>query len=269
MSLLALKLLMLLLILTAGWLGGAVPLLWRQQNAQRSAQNSGNAFAAGLFLATGLLHFLPESAHQFAQLGWHYPAASALAIAAFLLLLLFEHVLLPDAAHDAAHSHSGSTGAPCNEHAHRPSSGSPYILLVALSVHSLLAGIALGTDREQLGAMLAFLAIAVHKASAGLALGLTLRASKLSRAGALRLVSLFALMTPLGVTVGLVAGSILRPGSQLLFDAMATGLAGGTFLYIGAFDLLQDEFLHAGRRWAKLVAAAAGALLAALLAVWL
>ena len=74
--------------------------------------------------------------------------------------------------------------------------------------------------------------------------------------------------TAVFAALGLVAGSILRPSSQLLFDALATGLAGGTFLYIGAFDLLQDEFLHPGRRWAKLVAAAAGALLAALLAVW-
>ena len=80
---------------------------------------------------------------------------------------------------------------------------------------------------------------------------------------------MFALMTPLGILLGALAGQALRHAAQLHFDAAAAALAAGTFLYIGAFDLVQDEFLRAGRRWTKWLCALVGALLAALLAAWL
>ena len=53
------------------------------------------------------------------------------------------------------------------------------------------------------------------------------------------------------------------------FNAGATALAAGTFLYIGAFDLVQDQFLLPARRWAKWLSAVAGAALAGLVTLWL
>ena len=145
---------------------------------------------------------------------------------------------------------------------------SPYVLLLALSVHSVLAGTVLGADTDRPGVWLTFLAIAVHKGAAGLALGLALAGAGMSSRRRFRLTALFALMTPMGIVLGLLAGHGLRVDGRLLFDATSAALAAGTFLYIGAFDLVQDEFLRAGRRWSKWVCAVAGALLAALLAAW-
>ena len=48
---------------------------------------------------------LAESAEAFGNLGFHYPVAFALAAAAFLALLLLEHVVLPDAAHHRGETH--------------------------------------------------------------------------------------------------------------------------------------------------------------------
>jgi zinc transporter 1/2/3 len=235
---------------------------------------SGNAFAAGLFLAIGLLHFLPHATEAFALHGSVFPTASLLALGAFLLLLLLEHVLLPDSAHRAAHEHSGE-GSHGHGAAGHPGPGpdalagtSPYILVVALSTHSVLAGFALGADSDAHGALLTFLAIIVHKSTAGLALGLALLAAATPPRRALRLVLAFALMTPAGIVLGVVAGGLLSSDMQLLFDGGATALAAGTFLYIGAFDLLQDEFLLPGRRWAKWLAAVSGAALASLVMLW-
>ncbi|MCZ6727038.1 MAG: ZIP family metal transporter [Acidobacteria bacterium] len=265
-----LKILLAILTLVVGWAGGALPLLKDRRGRQQGWIGGGNAFAAGLFLALGLLHFLPESAAAFSSRGSTYPVASSLAIAAFLLLLLLEHVLLPEAAHSAAHAHSGEGRHSHDEHDHasEAAAASPLVLIVALSVHSALAGLALGVDTDRVGSILTFIAIAVHKGTAGLALGLALRASIVRRGQSLLLVSAFAIMTPLGIILGMTAGALLRPDAHVLFDASSAALAAGTFLYIGTFDLLQDEFLRPGRRWAKWILALAGVLVAALLALW-
>jgi zinc transporter 1/2/3 len=283
MSLTSLKLVLLLLTLAVGWIGAALPLLRERKAVGGGWVGVGNAFAAGLFLGVGLLHFLPEATAGFEARGAEFPLAPALALAAFLLLLLLEHVLLPDAAHDAAHSHSGEGlgGAHVHSSAHLgtshghadpheatvvSASASPYVLVFALSAHSVLAGLALGADPDRVGTLLSFLAIAVHKGTAGLALGMALATSAIGKRRGLWMAALFALMTPLGIGVGMVAGGPLQLGARIAFEAGVSALAAGTFLYIGAFDLLQDEFLRPGRRWAKWVSAAAGVLLAALLA---
>lgn len=266
MSLNELKTLLLILTLACGLVGGLLPVLLDRRAPGRASIGAGNAFAAGLFLSIGLLHFLPESAGLFRDQGTGFPVASLLAIAAFMLLLLLEHVVSPEQAHEAAHAHSGE-GSHAHGEDHRPAS--PYLLAFALSAHSMLAGIALGVETEARGATLTFLAIAAHKGTAGLALGLSLVHSRIPRARAFKLVSIFALMTPLGILTGILAGAVLRGDSHLLFDATATALAAGAFLYIGAFDLFQDEFLRLGRRWVKWLCALAGVLMAALLSAWL
>ena len=298
MSLILLKLLLALGTLLAGVVGGLAPLAGRRRTGSGALVGAGNAFSAGLFLAIGMIHFLPESALAFAEAGTAYPLASLLAVASFLLLLLLEHVLVPEAAHDAAHAHSGAefhSHGPGGHLGHRDgghqhgghrdaghgasgsgprhvepvAAASPYVLVTALAVHSVLAGGALGAEADAGGAILTFVAIAVHKGAAGLALGLALVGAGLSQRRVVQLVALFALMTPIGILLGAGVAQFLREGGLALFDATAAALAGGTFLYIGTFDLVQDEFLGTGRRWAKWVWAVFGATLAALLALWL
>lgn len=274
MTLLQWKLSMLAVTWLTGWVSGALPLGGRRAGLRRGWIGGGNAFAAGLFLAIGLLHLLPESAEGFRSRAIDWPAASMLAVAAFLLMLLLEHVLLPEAGHQAAHTHSGQGLSEHGNDHHHPAAGHrhgpvdatarPFVLVLALSVHSVLAGLALGTQLDLLAAGMTFVAITVHKATAGLALGVTLASSPLAVATSRRLVAGFAAMTPLGIAVGLVA---TRWADLGLFEPAATALAGGTFLYIGAFDLSQDELLGPGRRWSHWLAAAAGAGLAALLSL--
>ncbi len=275
MSLLETKIVLLVVTLAVGWIGGSLPLLWDRQPFRGRWIGGGNAFAAGLFLAIGMLHLLPDSAVAFRAHGVDYPAASLLAMVAFLVMLLLEHVLSPEAAHSAAHAHSGAGlheppgHAEMHRHVHGARSEAssraisrPYVLVLALSVHSVLAGLGLGTQTDSAGAGLTFAAIAIHKATAGLALGIALLTTAIPKRTQRGLVALFAAMTPLGIGIGLLAGTFLGSG---LFAAWTTALAGGTFLYIGAFDLLQDEFLHPGRRWSKWLCAALGVALAAIL----
>ncbi len=110
------KLVLLIAILAAGAAGGAIPLL--RKNAARNDRllGWGNAFAAGVFLAAGIVHMLPDADRIWHGLGWDYPMAFALAGFAFIFMLLVEHVLLPEHAHEEVHAPSGERFARIAEH---------------------------------------------------------------------------------------------------------------------------------------------------------
>lgn len=263
MSLLGLKILAIFLIFAAGWLGGIAPLAW--QRAQREAPwlSSGNAFSAGVFLGIGLIHMLPSADAGWRALGYTYPLAFVLAAVAFASILLVEHVLLPESAHAMTHAHAGD-GLPKIDPSARAAPGHVYGLLLGLSFHSVLAGIALGLQPARAEVAAILVAILAHKATEGLALGLSL--ARGGGSGARRLITAFALTTPLGVLLGTVARNLLQTEAGVTFDATVSALAAGTFFYIASMDMLQDEMLKPGSRWAKWLFASLGLALTAILA---
>jgi len=269
-DLLWLKLIFLVTILLSGWGGGALPLVTAARNTSGRLLSWGNAFAAGIFFGIGLIHMLPEADAKWKALGWSYPMAFALASAAFLLFFLFEHVLLSDAAHEVVHAHhhhSDDTFAhfDMDEVA---TSAYPYVLVLTLSIHSVVAGIALGAQQNLTNITFIFLAIMTHKATAGFALGVSLARNAVPIRRSYMLVALFGAMTPVGIALGMVVSSLLASRGESLFDAAFLALAAGTFIYISALDILQDEFLRPGSRWAKWLSAALAVALMALLSLW-
>ncbi|MDH3744325.1 MAG: ZIP family metal transporter [Acidobacteriota bacterium] len=273
MSLLVTKLTLALGVFLAGWAGGAIALKRAQTPGGGSWLSLGNAFAAGVFLGTGLIHMLSEATAGWRELGGEYPVPFVLAAAAFALILLFEHVLLPDDAHAMIHAHTGEPLGHLEHHhsghTHRTKEAvSPYALVIALSAHSVIAGLALGAQPTITSAWIIAVAILAHKATAGLALGMNLAGSRLSSSRSHRFVLLFAVMTPLGILAGMALSGVFRSDAEAYFDATVSALAAGTFLYIASIDMLQDEFLKPGSRWAKWIWAVIGLTLTAVLAIW-
>lgn len=270
MTLLAAKLLLAAAVLAAGWFGGAVVLGRSERGRDGRLLSWGNAFAAGVFLGTGLIHTLGEASGLWRELGWHYPMAFVLAAGSFCLILLFEHVLLSDEAHAMIHAHTGVAleDDGHGHHAHAPSEASPAALVVALSAHSVLAGLALGAQRMMASTLIIAVAILAHKATASLALGITMAQRRTERSRARRYLLFFAVMTPIGILAGMAGSGLLRENVGLYFDATVSALAAGTFIYIASIDMLQDEFLRPGSRWAKWVSAVAGLTVTAVLAIW-
>lgn len=268
MGLVESKILFLVAILAAGWLGGAVP-VWRSRGGPTGRFLSwGNAFAAGIFLGIGLIHLLRDASLAWAGLGWDYPIAFVLAAAAFVAILLLEHVLLPEPAHAMVHSHAGDGLAHLDEH-HEQTLIYPYTLVFTLSIHSFLAGIALGAQDSIANVLVIFVAIIAHKSTAGFALGVRLVRGGLSTDRAHKLLALFACTTPAGILIGLLGSGVLRSAAQQTFDATFQSLAAGTFIYIAAVDIIQDEFARPGSRFAQWLSATAGLTLMALLALWI
>ncbi len=261
-----LKVVFLFAILAMGALGGAIPLWRRGVSDQGRFLGWGNAFAAGVFLGAGWIHLLPEASELWRELGFAYPMATLLAVCGFVSMLLFEHVLVPESAHEVVH-------APSNERfAHLRETGrnsfSAYAVLTVLSVHSFLAGLALGAQPELTGALVIFLAIVAHKSTGGFALGVSLVRHRMPPRRAWALLALFALATPIGILVGAVLGELLEGAARTAFEAVFLALAAGTFVYVATLDILRDEFLEPGGRLSKWLCVAAGAGVMGWLGLW-
>jgi zinc transporter 1/2/3 len=265
-SLGSIKLLLGAAVLAAGALGGLVPLRGGLRAGRGLAW--GSSFAAGVFLGAGLIHMLPGANEAWQALGWSYPIGFLLAAMGFVLMLLVEHVLLPESAHEMLHAPSMERF----EHGagtERASAFTAYVVLVALSVHALVEGLALGAESELAGVLVIFLAIVAHKLSEGFALGVSLVRHPMPAARAWRLLALFSLATPIGIALGTAAGTTLEGATRLAFEAGFLSLAAGTFAYVATLDILRDEPHDAGLRWSRWLLAGAGTGLMALLAIWI
>lgn len=260
------KLALLIAILAAGAAGAALPLLRRDAVGNDRVLGWGNAFAAGVFLAAGMVHMLPDADRGFRELGWDYPLAFALAGLAFAFMLLVEHVMLPEQAHEEVHAPSGERFARIAEHHHDTLPA--YAVLTALSIHALLAGLALGAEAELARALVISLAIIAHKSAAGFALGVSLARSPIEKAQAWKLVALFATATPLGGLLGAILGEAVEGRLGATLEASFLSIAGGTFIYVATFDILRDEFPAPGGRFAKWLVLTAGIVSMSALALW-
>lgn len=242
-----------------------------------------NAAGGGIFLATGLLHVLPEAVelasgkgHDHSSHGVNepieFPTGYAVALATFFVFLLFDRILL------GHHGHSdhddevpaklvdtrngdeeGSDPAGSNEAAEAdldieteeqqlngfksPQFMSSLVTVITLSAHSLFESIALGASKEFSGILNIFIAIATHRWATSMALG-----SKFAKAdlGALPYsvsMILFALVAPIGVFIGI---GVQNAG--VIFQGIVFGISAGTFIYIGAFETVADEFVE-HKKW--------------------
>lgn len=264
---LGIKLALLLAILAAGAAGSALPLLRRGAAQTDRILGWGNSFAAGVFLSAGLIHMLPDADEIWGGLGWNYPMAFALAAFAFAFMLLVEHVLIPEQAHQEVHAPSGERFARIAEK--HQDTLSAYAVLTALSIHSLLAGLALGAQPDLSRAIVISVAIIAHKSAAGFALGVSLARSPLPAKQSWRLVALFAAATPIGGLIGTFIGETLDGLLAAMFEATFLSIAAGTFIYVATFDILRDEFPAPGGRFAKWSVLTMGIAAMGLLAFWI
>jgi len=139
-----------------------------------------------------------------------------------------------------------------------------YLLLLALSFHSLIEGLGIGANPDPYGAIIAVLA---HKALAAYALGTRLIGGGLVDAGSRRRFYaqgvLFACMSPLGVLVGMAVGQGNSTGGGI-----CTALAAGTFLYVAINEVIAHELEDSTDRGLKLICLAVGFTSMSLLALW-
>ena len=125
-----------------------------------------------------------------------------------------------------------------NNHVCNPTSSiTPYILLIALSVHGIFEGIALGVMNTVKECSILFSAIILHKWAAAFALGISFYKSGTEKNIFINMIILFTLFGPIGIIIGMIfsdAGNLIK--------GIMLGISGGTFIYVAASEIIVEEF---------------------------
>jgi zinc transporter 1/2/3 len=131
----------------------------------------------------------------------------------------------------------------------------PFILMIALSMHSIFEGIALGLEKSTSNTINILIAITLHKWAASMSLGISLNKTFPDEfRKILYLIITFACATPLGIIFGLALGE-----APAMVDITFSCLAGGTFIYIACSEVIVEEFSLPGHKWFKLLVFLLGA----------
>lgn len=254
------KIVALIAIFVTGVLGG---LLARVMSAGKNSElvfALGNAFAGGVFLGAGIIHMLPDAREGFAALMGNvdYPWFAVTCALGFLFILFLEKVCFP-------HDHDEG---PVSVAAGPKKLLYPYVLLLILSIHSIITGVALGTESRIIQAVVIMIAVLAHKGTAAFALGVSMLRTGIERGRFTRTIILFSTTTPLGIILGLAVMSLVTGRAAQAFEALFDALAAGTFLYVAVVDIIGEEFAGHHNQWLKFALVALGLGLMAVVAIW-
>jgi len=125
----------------------------------------------------------------------------------------------------------------------------PFILMIALSVHAMFEGLALGLTTDFQSTLNIVIAIVIHKGAASSSLGISLVKTFPDDFTTVRwLIFIFSCASPLGVVIGMIAS-----GAGEIVQIVCTSLAAGSFIYIACSEVIVQEFSMPGNRWWKLL----------------
>ncbi|XP_042535946.1 zinc transporter ZIP2 isoform X1 [Dipodomys spectabilis] len=207
-----------------------------------------------------------------------YPYGELIISLGFFLVFLLESLAFqccPGAAEGSTLQEEEWSGSSVfGFHSHSPLPSPPrgplraLVLLLSLSFHSVFEGLAVGLQTTIAATIQLCVAVLAHK---GLVVfGVGLRLVKLgtgSRWAAFSILSL-ALMSPLGLALGMSVATGDSEGGQGLAQAVLEGVAAGTFLYVTFLEILPRELAGPGAPLTKWCCVAAGFTFMAIIALW-
>ncbi|CAH2327428.1 zinc transporter ZIP1 [Pelobates cultripes] len=253
-----------MLLLT--FLSGLTPLfLFRRQGyldasgTRRRVLSLISCFCGGVFLATCLLDLLPDylaginDALGKINITLHFPLQEFILAMGFFLVLVLEQIVLSYKDYDGSHGetnallgsqgdvqHAGTDVPHVHIDVNAHSAVRTVILVLSLSLHSVLEGLAVGLLRDTGKVLETCMALLIHKCIISFSLTFKLLQGRLRAKGVLICVFLFSFMSPLGIGLGLVLTENSDPIHQLS-RCVLEGIATGTFLYITFLDILPHD----------------------------
>ena len=260
METLGVKAVAILVIFLVGYQGGLAAIRASKHSHSGLIFSLGSVFGGGVFLGASLIHVLPDSVAAFDLVYPHleYPLAYMIVSLGFVLIMAVDragHYFLEGRVSLAHPRHEGDLA--------------PYILLLVLSFHSILAGAALGAEGSFAGSLVLLMAILAHKGSAAFALSVSILKTPGMRGQAKRLIILFSFMSPLGILVGTGLDSFLHERSGRLVEGIFDALAAATFIYVATIEIIGTEFKNETSLLAKFACLVLGLAIMAVVALWL
>ena len=258
-------------------------------NARQRLLSLCNCFAGGVFFATCLLDLLPMIREEYQQAfnlaGIHtvFPVAEFTTCVGFFLVLIVEQIvhtfhdssllhgshgshsqsepLLGDrSAEDGFYSSPSSSLRPQQRKKTKAGESSfrVYILILALSMHSIFEGLALGliTDVDRLVQIA--VAIVIHKSIIAFSLSVNLVQHDMETKTVVKSALLFSVMSPIGIAIGMAVLRNSSEQSSSFSSGILQGIADGTFLYVTFFEIFQRELAERGSRLLKVLSMIVG-----------
>ncbi len=139
----------------------------------------------------------------------------------------------------------------------------PYILLIALSLHGLFEGSALGVMHTLKNTIFLLLAILAHKWAESFALGISFFKSGTEKGTFIKMIVIFALFTPFGIVIGLL---FAQAGN--LIQGILLSISGGTFIYVSASEVIVEEFSVTKYKYRKYLFYLLGGILVGILKIF-
>ncbi len=118
-----------------------------------------------------------------------------------------------------------------------------FLLLLAMSLHTVFEGLALGLQPTSSAVWSLFLAVIIHKCVIAFSLGVQFAENARHVTRAVIFIVFFAVMSPLGAAVGtaLTEGSSGGSPSVAIASTVLQGVSTGVFLYVTFFEVLGRE----------------------------
>ena len=115
-----------------------------------------------------------------------------------------------------------------------------FILMIALGIHAIFEGMALGLQDQLAKLINLFIGVLVHECLVSFAMGISLARQKLRLATVIKLSVLLCAMIPVGIGIGLAIG-VVHTFAGSLTSAILQAIAAGTFLYVIFLEILPAE----------------------------
>eukprot|EP00550_Attheya_septentrionalis_P003093 CAMPEP_0198282284 /NCGR_PEP_ID=MMETSP1449-20131203/2131_1 /TAXON_ID=420275 /ORGANISM="Attheya septentrionalis, Strain CCMP2084" /LENGTH=447 /DNA_ID=CAMNT_0043978483 /DNA_START=165 /DNA_END=1508 /DNA_ORIENTATION=+ len=254
----------------ACWL---IPLRSKKISENKLALSIANAFSGGVFLSLAFGHLIPECVHGFT--GYNEALPFMIVLGGYLLIFFVEKVAFD--AHGAleqmeggGHHHHGKSMVPngtgngaknlesvdssSSSDSSTSSGRGAVILLGALAVHSVLEMTALGLASTFGDSALLSISIALHQPAESIALLVAFLKSGMPKSDIVKYLSVFSAMGPLGVAIGMAVSEFASP----IVDSIMLAVVAGTFVYVGATEVIPEEWEDQEHKWKKFFALISG-----------
>ncbi|KAJ9673108.1 hypothetical protein PVL29_026402 [Vitis rotundifolia] len=272
-------------ILVAGAAGVSIPLLGKKVpalNPENPIFFMIKAFAAGVILATGFIHILPEAFERLTspclrENPWgKFPFAGLVAMMSAIGTLMVDtfatgyykrqHFSKPKqvaADEEMGQEHAGHVHVHTHAtHGHAHGSASPsdeeslsdlirrrivsQVLELGIVVHSVIIGVSLGASQrpETIKPLLA--ALSFHQFFEGLGLGGCISQAKFRFSTKAMMVLFFSITTPVGIVIGIGISRIYHENgpTALIVEGVFDAASAGILIYMALVDLLAADFMN-------------------------
>ncbi|KAL6144140.1 hypothetical protein ACLB2K_054835 [Fragaria x ananassa] len=253
-------------ILVAGAIGVCIPIIGKtipSLQPEKPIFFIIKAFAAGVILATGFIHVLPDAFERLTspclkENPWaNFPFTGFVAMMAAIGTLM-NHVNGDEekVGEHEGHVHVHTHGTHGHSHGSLDTNSAESQLLrhrviskvleLGIVVHSVIIGISLGASESPATVRPLVAALTFHQFFEGMGLGGCIAQARESQLTTIIMVLFFSLTTPVGIGIGIGISSRYEENSPtaLILEGLFDAASAGILIYMALVDLLAADFMN-------------------------